>query len=193
MSATAFPLAWPAGFPRFRSREKGKFASTLASALENVQSELRLFGKDSGKPVDSVTISSNYTLGIQSPDDPGVAVYFRWDGLGVCIPVDRYSTLAANLQAISLIIAARRTELRHGTLALVRATFTGFAALPPPDSFDWRTVLEIGVREPKAALAAAELSFRSKAKIAHPDAGGSHDAMAKLSRAIAEARRELTS
>jgi hypothetical protein len=61
------------------------------------------------------------SLGASRPSDPGVAVWFTWDGLGVCIAVDRYQTVEANLQAIHHIIEARRTELRHGTLALVRA------------------------------------------------------------------------
>ena len=50
----------------------------------------------------------------------------------MCIPVDRYNSVEANLQAIHHIIEARRVELRHGTLALVRASFTGFKALPAP-------------------------------------------------------------
>ena len=57
-----------------------------------MQDSLRLFGKDSGKNITGVVISSNYTLGVERPADPSVAVYFTWDGLQVCIPVDRYRT-----------------------------------------------------------------------------------------------------
>lgn len=106
MSATAFPLAWPPGFPRSTRRDPGKFKTTLEAALKNVESSLRLFGTDSGKPVTGIIISSNYTLGTRSPADPGVAVYFTWDGMQVCIPVDRYASLAANLQAIHHIVEA---------------------------------------------------------------------------------------
>src|SRR5512146_2624661 len=125
----AYPLTWPPQFPRAKAREKGAFKTSLAGALGNVQDSLRRFAADSGKKLDQLVISSNVTLGVQRPDDPGVAVWFVWDGMQVCIAVDRYATVEGNLQAIHHIIEARRVELRHGTLALVRATFTGFLSL----------------------------------------------------------------
>src|SRR5690606_9175442 len=137
MTVSAFPLQWPAGFPRAKSREKGAFKTTLAGALNNVQDSLRKFASDSGKKLESLVISSNVTLGVQNPADSGVAIWFTWDGMTVCIPVDRYLRVEANLQAIHHIIEARRTELRHGTLALVRATFSGFLALPTPKGSAW--------------------------------------------------------
>lgn len=187
MTPQAYPLAWPPGFPRSARREKGSFKTTLSSALDKVQTSLRLFAKDSGKQLQGLVISSNYSLGNASPADPGVAVYFVWDAISVAIPVDRYDSIAANLTAVHHVIEARRTELRHGTLALVRATFTGFAALPPPPAVDWHAILDN-----PASLAAAEATFRRKAREAHPDVpGGSHDAMADLNRAITQARAEL--
>lgn len=189
MTQQAYPLAWPPGFPRTKDREKSKFKTTLASALGNVRRSLELFGKDSRKPIAALVISSNYSLGDERPADPGVAVYFQWEGLNVCIPVDRYATLADNLQAIHHIIEARRVELRHGSLQLIRATFTGFTALPPPNAaYSWRMVLDCG-RE--ATLPDAERKYREKARKAHPDSGGSHADMARLNQAITEARREF--
>jgi hypothetical protein len=176
---TAYPLAWPAGFARSQKREAGAFKTTLPRALSNVQTSLRLFGKDSGKPVSAVVLSSNVTLGEHCPADPGVAVYFTWEGLQVCIPVDRYSTVEANLQAIHHIVEARRVELRHGTLALVRASFRGFTALPPPN--DWRRTLEIP--DGPVSRETIEAAYRRLARIRHPDAGGSHIAMADLNAA----------
>jgi hypothetical protein len=70
---------------------------------------------DSGEPVSDIVITSNVTLGVDNPPDPGVAVWFAWDGMTVCIPVDRYSSTAANLQAIHHVLEARRVELRHGS------------------------------------------------------------------------------
>jgi hypothetical protein len=184
---TAYPLTWPAGFPRAQRREPGRFKTTLSAALKNVQTSLRLFGSDSGKPVSGVVMSSNVTLGSERPGDPGVAVYFAWEQLQVCIPVDRYDNVAANLQAIHHIIEARRVELRHGTLALVRASFAGFKALPAPKS--WRDVL--GVTGP-ASKEAVEAAFREKARSAHPDTGGDHAAMSELNEARTNALREIT-
>jgi hypothetical protein len=188
-AASAYPLAWPPGFPRSAKREAGAFKTTLSGALENVQRSLRRFASDSGKKLDGLIISSNYSLGAERPADPGVSVWFTWDGLQVCIPVDRYTTVASNLQAIHHVIEARRVELRHGTLALVRAAFTGFAALPPPASTKpWRDVLAVPA---DATLESVEQVYRIKARSAHPDNGGSHDDMAALNAAIRAARQEL--
>lgn len=185
----AYPLTWPETIPRHRAREKGAFKTSLSSALKNVEGSLKLFARDSGKAISGLVISSNVTLGLEKPNDPGVAVWFTWDGLQVCIPVDRYQTVASNLQAIHHVIEARRTELRHGTLALVRASFTGFKALPPPaGSRAWHEVLGV---PPNATRLEVERSYREKAKTAHPDAGGSEAAMSDLNKARDEALKAV--
>lgn len=191
MTAAAYPLTWPETMPRQKTRETGKFRTTLSAALKNVETSLRAFGRDSGKNVTGIVLSSNFTLGVSRPADPGVAVWFVWDGLQVCIPVDRYASVEANLQAIHHIIEARRTELRHGTLALVRATFTGFAALPSPRSKrPWTSVLGFSTFDGLSA-ATIEARFKKLAKTAHPDAGGSDAAMAELNQARADALKEI--
>lgn len=196
MSVQAYPLTWPQGFPRWKGgRSGGGFRTDFDGALRNVRKSLEAFAKDSGKAVSSPILSSNIDLNPltsnsgKRPADPGVAVWFTWDGLQVCIPVDRYDTPAANLQAIHHIIEARRTELRHGTLALVRATFTGFVSLPPPRG--WRNVLDF---EPHRRLTPEDIASRYKAlsKQRHPDMpGGSAEAMAELNNARDAAIKEI--
>lgn len=188
MSATAFPLSWPHGFPRSKIREKGSFKTTLAGALNNVQDSLRRFASDSGKKLEGLVISSNVTLGVMRPDDPGVSVWFTWDGLQVSIPVDRYNSVEANLQAIHHIIEARRVELRHGTLALVRASFTGFKALPAPAGKQWWEALSLPRDAKRADVDAA---WRRLSSQHHPDKGGTHDKMSELNQARDEALKEL--
>jgi hypothetical protein len=56
----------------------------------------------------------------------------------------------------------------------------------PADDFDWRVELDHPY-----TLAEAEAMYRHLAKKAHPDVGGSNEAMARLNRAIAEARLVL--
>lgn len=187
---THYPLCWPATMPRAKAREKGAFKTTLPSALANVQSSLRLFGQDSGKAVAGVVLSSNVTLGQNRPDDPGVAVWFTWDGMQVCIPVDRYQTTEGNLQAIHHIIEARRTELRHGSLSLVRASFQGFLALPGAKaSAKWWDVLGL---PSNARVDQVQEAFRRLSAERHPDKpGGSHEAMAELTSARDQALRGL--
>lgn len=191
MTATAYPLTWPTAFARTARREDGRFKTTLAGALKNVESSLRLFAGDSGKKIEGLVISSNVTLGVQRPADPGVAIWFTWDGLQVCIPVDRYTRVESNLQAIHHIIEARRVELRHGTLALVRATFTGFKALPAPPGDSWREVLGFGPAD-VVGRAAVEATYKRKRKAAHPDSGGDAEQFDRIQRAYQQAIAEVT-
>ena len=188
MTAQVYPLSWPDNMRRSTHRERGMFKSTLNSALKNVGSSLRKFGTDSGKPITDIVLSSNVSLGQSRPSDPGIAAWFVWNGESICIPVDRYETAEANLQAIHHIIEARRVELRYGTLQLVKATMQGFKALPPPPGTKarkpWTEVLGVSANANKAQI---EEAYRDKAKPAHPDAGGSTDAMTELNRAKMEA------
>jgi hypothetical protein len=186
MTISAFPLCWPDTIPRNKgARETGQFKTSLAQALKNVQDSLRKFGNDSRKPITDIVLSSNVTLGATRPADPGVAAWFTWEGAQVCIPVDRYSTVEANLQAIYHVVEARRVELRHGTLALVRASMQGFKALPAPKR--WWDVLDV---PPDAGLEDAEAAYRRLAALHHPDKpGGSAARMAELNDARDRARR----
>lgn len=190
MSASAYPLTWPDLFPRSKSREAGRFKTSMPTALKNVRNSLDLFGRDSRKKVEGIVLSSNVSLGNDRPQDPGVAVWFTWDGIQVCIPVDRYQKPEDNLQAIHHILEARRVELRHGTLAIVRATMTGFTALPAPSTKRaWHDVLQV---RPDASVEVIEANYRRLAKFRHPDQGGSTDEMAELNAARTEALKERT-
>jgi len=185
---TRYPLAWPETFPRSARREASRFKATLASALKNVETSLKMFGKDTGSPVSNIVLSSNVSLGYERPEDPGVAVWFQWEGRQVCIPCDRYTSAAENLQAIHHVLEARRTELRHGTLALVRATMSGFIALPKEAGAEWWEVLKL----PRtAARDDIETAFRTLARERHPDRGGSDHQMAELNAARARALQDI--
>jgi hypothetical protein len=187
---TAHPLTWPPGFPRTKLRQASRFSTTLPKALGNVQASLRLFAKESERELANVVISSNVTLGADRPADSGVALWFRWDEMPICIAIDRYKTVEENLQAIHHIIEARRTELRHGTLHLVRATFTGFKALAPPKGEGWRDILKLnGVNNIDSA--AIEQAYKAQAREVHPDRGGSATDMAKLNAARVTALLEI--
>lgn len=190
MSVQSYPLHWPPGFQRTKWRESGRFKTSFDTAHANVVRSLKLFAAESNKKLEHAILSSNLTLTETHPSDPGVAVWFVWDGMQVCIPVDRYDTPAKNLQAIHHIIEARRTELRHGTLALVRATFQGFKALPAPDGKHWRDILAL----PSDARATADMiekAYKQLAAVRHPDKGGSSEAMAELNNARATALNEV--
>ncbi len=193
MSAIPYPLQWPEQIGRSRRRENGSFRTNFDNAVRNVQKSLRSFSNVTNKKITDAVISSNIDLMNSKPSDPGIAVWFVWDNESICIPVDRYATPAANLQAIHHILEARITEARHGTLQLVKATFKGFAALPPPPGAKakrpWWVVLDIPsnrrVHKPEI-----EDTYRRLAKQCHPDAGGSDEKMAELNIARTEALAE---
>lgn len=191
----AYPITWPREFPRTAKPQPGKFQTTLAGALKNVEDSLRRFAADSGKKIESLVISSNVTLGAQRPADPGVAVWFTWDGIQVCIPVDQYDRVEHNLQAIHHIVEARRTELRHGGLSIVRATFTGFRALPAPgksSAAGWRAVMGFAP-ELQPTRAEIDLRFKQLRSERHPDKGGTAEAFDALQKAYEQAKGEVQS
>jgi hypothetical protein len=186
-----YPLSWPEGLPRTERQVSSQFRTSLSAALNNVRKSLGMFGADSGKPVSEISISSNVTLGGDRPKDPGVAVWFAWDGQQRCIAVDRYPKPEDNLQAIHHVLEARRTEMRHGGLHVVRQTFKGFTALPaPPGRKSWREIL--GITATNVSRSDVDEAYRRKAADAHPDKGGSNDRMAELNRARAEAKEALS-
>lgn len=191
----AYPLTWPKNWPRVKDRKASQFKTSIERAISNVEGALKAFALDSKIKVENMLVSSNYGLTTRNPEDPGVAVYFTWDGLSTCIAVDRYARLEENLQAIYHCIEAERTKLRHGGLNLVRAAFRGYAALPPPSSADgraWRTVLKVHAQCDD--LTHVEYAYKILAQQAHPDKpGGDAGKMAELNAAIAAARSELTS
>lgn len=194
MTIPAFPLSWPDGMPRTEPGRKAssQFRSSLSAALKNVKGSLQAFGRDSGKAVTEIVLSSNVGgLDIGQPSDSGVAAWFTWDGQQRCIAVDRYPKVEDNLQAIHHVLEARRTEMRHGGLHVVRQTFKGFTALPaPPGKKPWREVFGFGPYETPIA-AGIDARYRVLAAKAHPDAGGSTEAMAALNAARAEAKAAL--
>lgn len=186
--ASNYPLDWPHHFPRCAKPQNVRFSTTLFQALENVQDELRKFANDSGKKLESVIISSNYSLGDTSPTDSGVAVYFVWDAEQFCIPVDRYSLVEDNLQAIYHCIGAKRTELRHGGVTLVKAGLRGITnALPSPDSQGWREVLGYSGN----SLVEAKKAYRKAISNSHSDKGGNDEQAARVNAAWEQAQKDL--
>lgn len=191
MSIPSHPLQWPDGLPRTERKATSQFRTSLPSALKNVRESLQAFARDSNKAVTDIVLSSNVGGGLEPTPvvDTGVAAWFTWDGEQRCIAVDRYPKVEDNLQAIHHIVEARRTEIRHGGLHIVRQTFKGFTALQaPPGQRGWREVL--GIAGPTNA-AAIDAAYRSLAASAHPDKGGTAAGMAELNRARAEGKRSL--
>lgn len=193
MKPYEYPVCWPMEWPRTGSYQRinSRFKTELKTALSNVRKALSGFGKDSGISIREIVISSNATLGTENPKDSGVAIWFLWDGEWRCFPMDRYKTTKENLQAISKIIEAERVKVRIGGAVWVKAAFrphTGLLMLPPPQGA-WRDVL--GVSGP-VTLYKVERLYRDLVNKHHPDHGGDSAAFARITEAMAEARKELS-
>jgi hypothetical protein len=112
------------------------------------------------------------------PDDPGVAVYFTYEGRQQCIPCDRWATVEENLRAVWKSVEALRSLERWGAKSFVNAAFTGFQALPSPNTARaWWDVLGVSQHASAEQINAA---WRDKAKVAHADAGGTDALMSEL-------------
>ena len=208
----AYPLQWPAGWPRTPShdRKHGRFAAksrdpgwsyptqkdvTRTQAANRIAEELDRMGVH----WDDVIISSDLkvrrdglpNLSDREPDDPGVSVWFDLDGKQQVIAIDTYTNLAQNLAAVAATIQALRALDRHGGQILQRA-FTGFQALPDPASSggeSWETVL--GLDPLCRDLQAAEAAYRRLRGLVHPDRGGDAEQFRRVQRAIEKARADL--
>lgn len=206
--ASRYPLAWPTGWKRTgsvlrRRAQFGKVVSVIAAggtyggkkpltvndAIARLARELRLLGAD--REVLSTNLQPRLDGGLRldrgEPVDPGAAVYFRLHGQPRCLACDRWDRLADNVAALAHHVEALRAIERYGVGTTDQA-FAGYAALESsPD--EWWLVFELD--RAAATLVDVEEAFRRLAKTAHPDAGGSHDRMTRLTAARTAARRAL--
>lgn len=172
----AYPLAWPANWPRSKNRGPNpRFAKvSVPAALDAVEEELRRLGAQ------AVIISSNVTLQDRSPKDPGVAVYFNLRNLRCALACDRWTNVAHNLWAIAKHIEALRGQDRWGVGSIDQA-FAGYAALPAPTGKDPWTLL--GIKRDHSTRETVMQAYRALAPTVHPDRGGSDEAFRELTAA----------
>lgn len=191
----AYPLQWPAGWPRTPDHER---QSHLAGA-EHSNSQRwnlvthRLFHELRLLKARDVVVSSNQPVrrdGIPYAAkriirDPGVAVYFRIEDRRLVLAQDRYEPLLDNMRSIALAVEGMRKMQRHGGDHMMERAFTGFQALPAPKR--WWEVLGV---ERGASMVAIHRAWKALAKREHPDFGGSGERMAEINAALSEARAE---
>jgi hypothetical protein len=197
-----YPLFWPAGWPRARSRHTAAFGKmrttagqswqskgriTTAEAMDRLEGELDRLGARNpllSSNVD-VTMSGRPRSGAAEPSDPGVALYFDLGGKPISLACDKWDRVADNITALAKHIEALRGQDRWGVGTLDRA-FTGYEALPAPEQ--WFNVLRVSAR---ASRAEVEAAYRESAKAAHPDRGGSDAAMSRVNAAYEAAKADL--
>jgi hypothetical protein len=204
----AYPLNWPAGWPRKlpsqRTRAQfgragrgwtkdasgnatgwdGKKPLSVQDATTRILEELRRMGVSR----DSIIISTNVVLRLDGlprsdrgmPADPGVAVYWRERGRkeSRCMAIDRYDRVQDNLAAVAATLEAMRAIERHGGAEILDRAFTGFQALPAPEQPF--QVLGVGAN---ASREEVERAYRLLASEHHPDKGGDENRMARINAA----------
>jgi len=171
---TAYPLSWPAGWPRTQVREKARFQTTLPAALNMLKKECNLLGGT------NLILSSNCTLGDENPRECGVVAYFQLKKQSIAIPCDRWNSVKDNVKAIALTIEAMRGMERWGAKHMITAMFQGFMALSERTGPSCWEVLGVAPQSSEATIMEA---YRAKAQTAHPDKGGSHEAFVELNQA----------
>lgn len=187
----AYPLHWPSGWPRARHRQRAQFGTTGRSRagfkqqLTVAEARERLSDQLDALRARYPTLSSNLELrldgtprsGLPEPADVGVALYFHLEGKPIALACDKWDRVADNIAAIAKHIEALRGIDRWGVGTAAQA-FAGYQALPAPEQ--WWQVL--GVPE-HADPEQINTAYRFLARKAHPDAGGSNAAMARLNAA----------
>jgi hypothetical protein len=182
MSYDAYPLHWPAGWPRTPVAGRSLFQPrTVHAALEDLQSQLRLLRAS------AVVISSNVSLGNTAPKDKGVCVYFTLRGKSYALPCDKWDRVEHNVWALARHIESLRSQERWGVGTVERA-FAGYLSLTDGK----RTWREVFGYMPADKPTAAQINerFRELSLRCHPDHGGSTAAMAELNNAREQARAE---
>lgn len=201
----AYPLQWPDGWPRTKSRKSGRFTTKARSKYaadlsvsDGVQRVLVELDK-MGYTRDDIVISTNVPLRLDGlprsdrgePGDPGAAVYWRTrKGDNKVMAIDVYDRVADNLAAVAATLDAMRAIERHGGAVVLERAFTGFTALPAPGAKrPWREVLNFGDHNPTRER--LKQRYRELASLRHPDKeGGSDAAMSELNVAQEEALKE---
>lgn len=191
-----YPLDWPLTQARHYPvrgraplwRAEGR-PLVLAEAVTRLNAQIRLL------KVPNATLSTDVPLrrdGVPragaTPEDPGAALDFVFEGQEMVLACDRWQGVAGNVAALAAHIEAVRGQSRWGVGTLAQG-FAGFAALPAPmplSEDDWRALLQR-----PSTLAEAEASYRRQMRTAHPDAGGNDALASMLNAAIAAARKVL--
>jgi DnaJ-like protein len=191
----SYPLSWPVGWKRQNYRKKSQFSSkTFARVRDTLFHELKLMGV----PDWNVVLSTSIPLrrdglpysGMAQPNDPGVAVYFRYKEKPMVFACDNYGKVEDNLYAICKTIEAIRGMKRWGASEMMERTFSGFQALPPAPTVKpkklWWEVLGVKRGDHPDRIKAA---YRALAHINHPDRGGDPAKMSEINSAYEESQQ----
>jgi len=168
MSADAYPLNWPPGWPRHKgerdsdTRFKGP-TYRWDRVFGGLVDELRRIGAK------NIVVSTNQPVRKdgypyaqeRSIPDVGVAVYFTRNGKSLVMAQDRFWTVLGNMRSLTMAIEGLRQMERHGGATMLERAFDGFTALPAPD--DCWTVLGVDGRRETVTVEVIRRHFKARA------------------------------
>lgn len=194
-SVKRYPLEWPIGWKRCRSRRMGRFhvASryiSVSEATARLERELdRLHAKN-------VTLSTNVSLRLdgrprsdERPSDPGAAIYFSFRGKATVLACDSFTDVGQNIAALAAHLDALRSIERYG-VGTIEQALAGYKALPADTAADWRAVFGFSA-DANPSVEQVQSAYREAAKVRHPDIGGTEIEMSHVNRARDYAMMEL--
>ncbi|MAM87523.1 MAG: J domain-containing protein [unclassified Hahellaceae] len=182
MTAEAYPLHWPDGWPRCSSPDYARFKITPGRARDELFQELERLGAE------HIVLSTNIELRLDGlpyanrrpPQDEGVAVYFQYQGQAMVFACDRWKGVHNNIQAVRKTIEALRGIERWGASDMLQRAFAGFEALPDFSERSWWLVLGVSRTDSPEAVRTAYQTLRSRH---HPDRGGDPEDFRQIQRA----------
>lgn len=191
---SAYPLQWPDHQQRtpYYKIQKSRFDTSFDIARKLVFNEIaRLGGRN---PILSTNIplrKDGYPYAsAREPDDRGVAVYFDYKGKPMVFACDKWQTTKENVKAVAKTIDAIRGIERWGSSEMMEQAFRGFEALPAPTKNGWREVFNIRPTE-NPSFDQLKGIYKRKAKVAHPDHGGTSEEWHIIQGAYDQAKTEL--
>lgn len=189
----AFPLQWPLAYKRTAHRIKSSFKKGMDQSQNFLRDELRRLGAK------NLIVSTNIPVrkdgGMYAEymarkiDDPGVAIYFKWNGKDVVMCCDRYISVWENVYALGKGIEAIRGMERWGVSDFIERAFSGFLAIEGPRKEEWYEILMVSKN---AEVEQVKQQYRFLAMQNHPDRmGGNTAAFSRITEAYEQAKKHL--
>jgi len=180
-----YPLFWPEEWPRtpYAKQHRSKYEVPYLQAQTEALQSLKRMGVRQWSLSSNLRVKSGLppTEGRGAREDPGVALWWldpKRQETRV-IACDMHPSVRENIRAIGMALEGLRAIQRSGATQILDRTMQTFAnkGLPAPKP-EW--VYTLGLVDYPASVAHVEDAFRTRSKIAHPDAGGSHELFIEL-------------
>jgi len=184
-------IDWPAGFDRHDPTEREtnrSFGTSIAQTSEEIANEMRLLDVDTWRAETgsggSHTKSNGLPKHSASPDDPGFVLRWSKDEADYAVACDSSPRLRDNMRYCYLWVNETRMrsqrpvetgESEFATARLPSGNEDAVEAREPPHE-----VLDV---PPDADDGEVKKAWRLRAKVAHPDNGGSEERMKRLTEA----------